>query len=99
MSRFVSTRLQTIDLGNDEWVKIPTALSYADVLEFTSVKDELQLSKVMLVKCIKEWNIKNEDGNIPELNETNILTLDLPTIQLISSELTKLLANDQDKKK
>lgn len=99
MSRFASTRLQEIDLGDWEWVKIPSALSYADVLEFTSVKDELQLSKIMLVKCIKEWNIKNEDGLVPELNETNILTLDLPTIQLISTALTKLMINDQDKKK
>ena len=43
--------------------------------------------------------MKNEDGIIPELNEANILTLDLPTIQLISTALTKLMVNDQDKKK
>lgn len=99
MSRFASKKLQTIDLGDGEWVKIPTALSYAEVLELTSAKTEMEMSKTMLVRCIREWNIKDEDGKFPELNEENILNLDVQTITLISQEITKLMTNNQDKKK
>jgi len=53
----------------------------------------------MLIECIKEWNIKDEDGNIPELNADNIMKLDIITIQEISKEILPLLTNDQDKKK
>jgi hypothetical protein len=99
MSRFASTKLQTIDLGNDEWVKIPTALSYAVVIKLTASTNEAEMSKSMLIECIKEWNIKDEEGNIPELNEENILKLDVPTITLISNKILPLITNDQDKKK
>lgn len=65
----------------------------------TSIPSEMEMSKIMLTECIKEWNIKDEDGLIPELNEENILKLDVPTITLISGEITKLITNDQNKKK
>ena len=77
MSKFASTKLQEIDLGDGEWVKIPMALSYAQVMALTSHTSELEMSKAMLLECIKEWNIKDEDGNIPELNETNIMSLQI----------------------
>lgn len=99
MSRFASTKLRQIDLGNDEWVKIPTGLSYSQVLSLTSYSNEAEVSKAMLLECIKEWNIKDEDGNIPELNADNIMKLDIITIQEISKEILPLLTNDQDKKK
>lgn len=60
MSHFASTKLREIDMGNDEVVRIPAALSYALVLELTSIQDQTELSKMMLVKCIKEWTIKDE---------------------------------------
>lgn len=99
MSRFASTKLRQIDLGNDEWIKIPTGLSYAQVLKLTSQSNEAEVSKAMLVECIKEWNIKDENGNIPEVTEENIMKLDIITIQEISKEILPLLTNDQDKKK
>lgn len=99
MSKFASTKLREIDLWDSEWVKIPTALSYAVVIKMTSIPSEMEMSKIMLTECIKEWNIKDEDGLIPELNEENILKLDVPTITLISGEITKLITNDQNKKK
>lgn len=100
MSHFASTKLKEIDMGNDgEVVRIPSALSYAQVLELTAITDQSELSKMMLVKCIREWTIKDEDGNIPEVNEENILKLDVNAITIISNEIAKLMQNNQDKKK
>lgn len=100
MSRFASKKLQEIDLWEWEFVKIPVALSYEQVMRFTRGWDEVETSKEMLKECIKEWNLKDEDGNIPEINEKTILSLDIQTITTLSQEITKLLMNsNQDKKK
>jgi hypothetical protein len=99
MSRFASTKLREIDLWEGEWVKIPTALSYAQVIKLTSSTNEAEMSKNMLVECIKEWNLKDEDGVIPQVNEQNIMRLDMLTIEKISSQIIPLITNDQDKKK
>jgi hypothetical protein len=99
MSRFASKKLRQIDLGNDEWVKIPTGLSYSQVLSLTSHANEAEVSKAMLIECIKEWNLKDEDGVLQELTADNIMNLDIITIQEISKEILPLLTNDQDKKK
>ena len=99
MSRFASTKLREIDLWDWEWVKNPTSLSYDQVLKFSQSKEEIEVSKDMLKTCIKEWNLKDEDWLIPELNIENIMKLDIITITTISEELTKLLTNNQDKKK
>lgn len=99
MSRFASSELQEIDLGDGESVKIPVALSYEQVAKLTECPTEGGMSRAMLVECIKEWTIKDDAGNIPELTEANIVRLDIRTVQVITSEITKLLSNDQDKKK
>jgi len=99
MSRFASKELRTIDLGDGEWVKIPAALSYATVIAINGQKDETEVAKSLLTQCIKEWNIKNDEEIVPELNEENILALDIETITIISTELTKMITNNQDKKK
>ena len=57
------------------------------------------MSKAMLLSCIREWNLKDETGQIPEVNEENILKLDIETITILSEEIVKLLKNDQSKKK
>lgn len=57
------------------------------------------MSKAMLMECIKEWNLKDDDGVDVELTEDNIMNLKIEYIKIISDELTQLLANDQDKKK
>ena len=99
MSRFVGTKLREIDLGEGEWIKIPVALSYDQVLRLTSLTNDVEISKSMLIECIKEWNIKDEDGNIPPVNIENILKLDIFTIKMVSDEVEKMLKNNQDKKK
>jgi len=100
MSRFASKELRTIDLGDGEWVKIPTALSYGTVLAINSGKSsESDVARAMLVACIKEWNLKDEKGVQLDLTEENILDLDIQTITLITGEITPLFTNNQDKKK
>lgn len=98
MSRFASKELQTIDLGEGEWVKIPVALSYAAVVSINNGNAE-EIAKKMLFHCIKEWNIKNEKGEVPPITEETILDLDIPTITLLSEAIGKIVTNDQDKKK
>ena len=62
MSRFASKELRTIDLGNDEWVKIPVALSYKVVSEIEILsQNETEAAKKMLITCLKEWNLKDND--------------------------------------
>jgi len=102
MSRFVGKELKTIDLWEGEWIKIPTALSFNDVSKITSETDTTEMSKKMLVVCIKEWNLKDTEGNIPEVNEENILTLDVSTITILTEEITKIInpeTKEDNKKK
>jgi len=99
MSRFASKKLKKIDLWDWEFVKIPTALSFNQVMNINKGWDEFETSKLMLIECIKEWNIKDENWKIPKVNEENILNLDIQTITKISWEITKLIQNQQDKKK
>lgn len=53
----------------------------------------------MLMECVKEWNLKDDNGVDVILNEENLLALDIPTINIITEEITKLITNDQNKKK
>ena len=57
------------------------------------------MSKSMLVECIKEWNLKDDEGQDREVNEANIMDLDILTIKTLSDEILPLLVNNQDKKK
>jgi len=100
MSRFASKELRTIDLGDGEWIKIPSALSYNTVLTINSEKSsESDVAKAMLIACIKEWNLKDDEGNLVELSEENILNLNIQTITQITEEITPLFTNNQNKKK
>ena len=62
------------------------------------MKDDIEMSIQMLISCIKGWNIKDDEGNIPELNEKNIMLLDIPTITLILEKISKII-NPESKKK
>lgn len=102
MSRFASDRLQTIDLGDGEWVKIPVAIPFREVMEhraaFSGLTD-IAGSFAMMLMCLKEWNIKDENGEIPPITEENIMKLDIITINILTEYTTKLFVPDQDKKK
>lgn len=99
MSRFASTKLREIDLGDGDIIKIPVALSYKQVLALTSHETEAEISKAMLMECIREWNLKDDDGNDVPVTEENIMNLKIDVIQIVTNELLPLLDNKQDKKK
>lgn len=102
MSRFVKNELRTIDLWEGEWIKIPTALSFEKVSTITWVTDPLEMSKKMLTTCVTEWNLKDHNGEVPEINEENILRLDIETITILTQEITKMItpeAKEESKKK
>ena len=97
MSKFVGKELKSIDLWDSEWVKIPVALSFEEVTNLTKETDHIELSKKMLVRFITEWNIKDEDNVIPEINEKNIMRLDIKTINIITDEITKIMSPETTK--
>ncbi len=103
MSRFVGKELKTIDLWEWEWIKIPIALSFDEVSKITGETDHVEMSKKMLIICIKEWNLKDSEWIIPKVNEENILTLDVQTITIITQEITKIvnpkISKEENKKK
>ena len=90
MSRFASKKLNTIDLWEWEWVKIRSEISTEDILNYFKAKTEIEQTKIMFTQSLKEWNIKDEDGNIPELNEENIFQLDPITIVEITWPLNDI---------
>jgi len=99
MSRFASTKLRDIDLGDGDIIRIPVSLSYKQVLALTSHSTEAEISKAMLIECIREWNLKDDDGNDVPVTEENIMNLKIDVIQIVTNELLPLLDNKQDKKK
>jgi hypothetical protein len=100
MSRFASQELRTIDLGDGEWVKVRKSVSFAEGQSLQSAPgSEEEKSIEMFLFCIREWNLKNEEGIVPELNRENLLKLDLQTIDFLNKILLPLFQNDQDKKK
>ena len=91
MSRFVTNTLKQIDISQGDWIKIPSALSYADCLamqELQGLSQGEQGLKVALL-IIKEWSFKNEDGVIEPVTEDNIKKLDLETFLEISNVVAK----------
>lgn len=99
MSRFVTQETQTLDVGDGEWMKVPKALSYAEVMKYSSCGNTYEISKAMMVGCIKEWNLKLKEGSdeIAPLTEENILNLDIKTSKIISDALTLLMEFDDEK--
>lgn len=95
--RNISELLELLN-NNREWVKIAEALSFEDISKITGTTDEMEMSKIMLVTCIREWNIKDEEGKIPELNEENIMKLDTDTITILLWEISKVITTDNKKK-
>jgi len=86
-----------------EWIKIPEAISYEHILASSKIDNIEEASKMMLVNAIKEWNLKDDNGNIPKVNEENILKLDITTVTFLTEEVTKLyipkISNIDNKKK
>ena len=93
MSRFISNELHTIDLGEGDFVKILKESSFEIMEKMNeSNKNELEIAKIMLINFVKEWNLKDNEGNEIPVTEENILKLNIPTINVIAEEITKILS-------
>jgi len=100
MSKFVTDKLTKIDLGDGEWVKVPSAVSFNLVRDFTKVQadSDMEKSMEMLIVLVKGWNLKDEDDKPAELTPDNLKRLDMKYINIIIQELLKIMGIDDKKK-
>jgi len=94
-----NSKLEKIDLGNGEWVKIPSMYSYADMTKMVGETDttDVQKGKNVLVNSIKEWNLKGSDGEVAEVTEANIMMLDVESVNKINIAITSKMNLDKKK--
>ncbi len=81
-------------MGDGDWIKIPSRLSYGFVSQFGDMKkDQADTAKVigLLVKVVKEWNFKLADGSLAEISEDNFRKLEITTIQTMVAAITPLM--------
>jgi len=82
--------LQTIDMGDEDWVKIPAKLSFGFVSQFEqSDGNNLEKTATFLVQLIKEWSAKDENGMLPITIE-NIKKLEVGTLKKIVESVMPL---------
>ena len=98
-SRFVDENdLIQIDLGDDDWVKIPRRLPYGVVEKMTGgtgMSDGARAT-AFLKAIIKEWNLTDSEGKGVAVSEDNIRKLDIATVNMIGQAIAPLL--EQTKK-
>lgn len=106
MSRFVSNKTRRIFLnGQDgkptgEWVDMREKLSFEEVIGIEKMGvDGLEGGLNTLVKAIKAWNLKDEEGNDVAVSPETIKKLDMPTIFEILEQVKKYTKQEQDPKK
>ena len=95
-NRFVSdsVELQQIDLGDGDWVKIPKQLSFGAVTSSQDPTNPGSASVNLLMKAIKEWNLKDETGNTAPINKANVANLDVSTGEKISKVIQGMIIHD-----
>lgn len=95
MYRFVDdNELQTVDMGDGDWIKIPTRLSYGFVSQFGDMKTgENDMGKIMgfLVKLVKEWNFQLSDGTVAPITQETLSKLEIGTINKMVESITPLM--------
>ncbi len=92
-NRFVNEQdLLQIDLGDGDWVKVPSRLSFAMVSDLADVegKDSTK-TLAFITRVIREWNLKDAEGKGVPLTEENIKKLDLDTVKMIGEAIAPLV--------
>lgn len=99
MSRFVDpNKLVQIDLGDGDWVKVPERLSYGMISSIGNVdKNNAESTTKLLTLVIKEWNLKDDEGELVTISKENILTLDVQTVTVIATEVAEMMNIDKKK--
>lgn len=89
MSKFITNELDTIDCGDDEWVKIPKELSVEDGEKVTAAMSEGGTPIKVFLVFVREWNFKDNNGQIPPITEENVKKLNMATLQIILTAINK----------
>lgn len=93
-NRFVKNKtLKRIDLGDNDFVMIPEALSFDEATQFSDDGiSHADKTKSLLVSSIKEWNLKDPDTNeIMPITKEAIGMLDISTTAIILREIMPML--------
>jgi hypothetical protein len=99
MSDFVSKKLKEIDLGNGKFVKIPEEVSYGEIIDYTKMNEKGGDASINgLIMFLKEWNLKDDSGNVVEISEENIRRLNVDFVNKISKSLTDVFSSFSKKK-
>ena len=101
MSRFVDGTLKQIDLGNDEWVKVLSGVSFKDLAQIgldNADVGEIKKTTSLLTMFIKEWNLKinDTDENPAVICEETISQLDMPTVKKIMEVLKPMISVEKN---
>ena len=91
-NRFVKPGdLLQIDLGDGDWVKVPSRFSYGFVQNFSDIETgDVKKIAGFLLQMLKEWNLKDGD-EIAEIDQEHLESLDVDTFKTIMEAVTKLL--------
>lgn len=83
--RFVNEdALETLDLGDGDWVKVPQKVSYETLEQIAETGGtEIAMARQMLQLTVREWNFVDEEGKEVPVTDETIRKLDIPTIKAI----------------
>jgi hypothetical protein len=96
MSKFVSNELETFDFGDGEWLKIPKEFSLEDS-ERMAEMGKADKAFELLAFMIKEWNFKDEQGEVAPLSLDNIKKLKIDVFKRLSKIIQEKLALSKKK--
>lgn len=89
----------TLPSDKKYWVDIDTSLTYGEIktinaggLEGTEISDKY------LGVAIKEWNLDDADGNVLEINQTNIDLLQQDDFLALAEVIKGKAVTDEEKK-
>ena len=100
MSKFVSSELIKIDLGDGDYIKIPKEISFADCDSFASGVVGFEQTLTLVVSLIREWNLKDDESKITEISPENVKRLKLEVIHIIQNAIMERLPKSMlDQKK
>jgi len=99
MSNFISEELVKVKLDNDEWVKMIKELSVND-LNFLADTSSSSIERAInaILRFSKEWNLKNNKGEIVELTKENIEKLNSSAFKILQEYIASIVPNIGKKK-
>lgn len=83
--------LMTIDMGDNDWVKVPAKLSFGFVSSFEHIKGgDLEKTAHFLVQLIVDWSAKTPEGEKLPISIENIKKLEVTSLKKIMEQIIPL---------